>query len=506
MANSTCPVGSVTLQQTAGTPSGSTYPVGMHTVSYQATDNCSNSKACSFNVTVLDNPGSGVDCDNISITNGGGAITIGGLLAPINELRVYTNGYASIIFSCINNCDMPTQVLPNLANGNYHVIVKLYTANYQLICEKTQDIVVGGGPVSNLTITCPSNVTATAQAGQSGAVVNYNTPSANSDCQVGTVSVTKVAGPPSGSTFTVGTTTVTYRATDGCGNIKHCSFQVTVTGGQGTGDCSDVFLTVNDDSLIVNGLTAPINEIQVITGDWSTKVYSCFESCDSPSQIISMLTPGVYHVLVKFYSASYQPICETLQDIVIAPDASFLIVFDFNSAMQEDVSVGLYWLNNTQHLNDYFVVEKSVNGADFEPILQQNGTADIQQLRLYDDIDRNPVEGDNYYRIKLVFKDGSYSYSEVRKVSFNPGSNFILFPNPTGDRVNVYMKRFLGKEVDVVIFNSLGHEVYRQHLDEVKDKILPIELNRNQFKDGIYLVSVINGGRALSRRLVVTRF
>ena len=44
----------------------------------------------------------------------------------------------------------------------------------------------------------------------------------------GNVTVAQIAGPASASFFPVGTTNITYRATDDCGNTKDCSFTVRV--------------------------------------------------------------------------------------------------------------------------------------------------------------------------------------------------------------------------------------------------------------------------------------
>ena len=44
----------------------------------------------------------------------------------------------------------------------------------------------------------------------------------------GGVTVNRIAGPASGSSFPVGMTTITYEATDECGNTETCSFQVIV--------------------------------------------------------------------------------------------------------------------------------------------------------------------------------------------------------------------------------------------------------------------------------------
>lgn len=70
------------------------------------------------------------------------------------------------------------------------------------------------------TITCGADIT-TAAAGTSGATVTYPTPAA-------TNANTVTCSPASGSTFAVGTTTVTCTATNDCGTAT-CSFKVTVT-------------------------------------------------------------------------------------------------------------------------------------------------------------------------------------------------------------------------------------------------------------------------------------
>jgi len=41
--------------------------------------------------------------------------------------------------------------------------------------------------------------------------------------------ITQTTGPSSGSSFPVGSTTITYQATDDCDNLTTCSFTVTVT-------------------------------------------------------------------------------------------------------------------------------------------------------------------------------------------------------------------------------------------------------------------------------------
>ena len=77
---------------------------------------------------------------------------------------------------------------------------------------------------------CPANITQAADAdsvgGCAGAIVTFTDPTATDNCDP---SPSVVCSPVSGSFFPVGTTMVTCTATDACGNVSMCMFDVTVT-------------------------------------------------------------------------------------------------------------------------------------------------------------------------------------------------------------------------------------------------------------------------------------
>ena len=85
-----------------------------------------------------------------------------------------------------------------------------------------------GGDTLPPQISCPSNVTAVSAITcppAISAVVNFPTPTATDNCPA---DVAVVCNPPSGSTFPVGTSTVTCTATDAAGQTTTCTFTVTL--------------------------------------------------------------------------------------------------------------------------------------------------------------------------------------------------------------------------------------------------------------------------------------
>ena len=82
---------------------------------------------------------------------------------------------------------------------------------------------------TSITINCPINISITISGNKTSAVVNYNAPTASSTCTIGTVKVMPAAtNPASGSAFPIGTKTLSFTATDGCGNTSTCTFNVIV--------------------------------------------------------------------------------------------------------------------------------------------------------------------------------------------------------------------------------------------------------------------------------------
>ncbi len=116
-----------------------------------------------------------------------------------------------------------TFTLDRFTGGFLKVTATDPRGNTSEMSNECKGITVSGGG-GNCTITCPPNITVAATSA-SGAVVNFQVPSLSGTCTNVTVETSR----QSGSTFSIGTTTVTATARDGSGVRGTCSFTVTVT-------------------------------------------------------------------------------------------------------------------------------------------------------------------------------------------------------------------------------------------------------------------------------------
>jgi hypothetical protein len=211
--NDNCPV---TVTRTAGLASGSTFPVGTTTVTHTGTDQGGRVATCSFTVTVVDNQAPAISCPaNISVNT-----TLNTCGAAVS----YTTPTGT------DNCPGATTTqIGGLASGSTFGLgtttntFRVTAANgATATCSFTVTVTDNQAP----TISCPSDITVFAASGTCAANVTYTAPTAGDNCPG--VGITRIAGPASGSSFPVGTTTITHRATAANGQTADCSFTVTV--------------------------------------------------------------------------------------------------------------------------------------------------------------------------------------------------------------------------------------------------------------------------------------
>jgi hypothetical protein len=181
------------------------------------------------------------------------------------------------------------------------------------------------------------------------------------------------------------------------------------------------------------------------------------------------------------------------------------------TATPDDDMVLLEWITAAEINNDFFTIERSLNGRNFEIVAviasQAEGGFSNQKL-WYSAWDTNPESGMNYYRLKQTDFDGSFEYSDVIGVYFEVQSNvlFNLFPNPnSGNGFNIILNGLRPFEnLTLQIVDMFGKTVYAtsERADDIggmQAYIIPA----GRLKSGIYLVTITGHSGRFTLRMVV---
>jgi hypothetical protein len=131
-------------------------------------------------------------------------------------------------------------------------------------------------------------------------------------------------------------------------------------------------------------------------------------------------------------------------------------LISFN-ASKDGNSVKLEWTTASEINNDYFTVERSVDGMHFENLTVVDGAGNSTSNRDYKAHDYEPLAGMNYYRLRQTDFDGRVSYSEIRQVNFSKQSAVNVYPNPvSGPAINIGTDEDSGTILSVNLFDLAG--------------------------------------------------
>ncbi len=96
--------------------------------------------------------------------------------------------------------------------------------------------------------------------------------------------------------------------------------------------------------------------------------------------------------------------------------------------------VKLKWITENEVSFSHYEIEKSADGQRFDRMTiikskQFNGKNE------YEAADTNPKDGANYYRLKMVDKDGTATYSKIVRIDFKGTGLINVWPNPATDYI-----------------------------------------------------------------------
>ena len=168
---------------------------------------------------------------------------------------------------------------------------------------------------------------------------------------------------------------------------------------------------------------------------------------------------------------------------------------NFKAALRHR-EVDLTWNTITEENNDYFSVERSMDGIEWYQIGRIKGAGQSNFLLSYQMTDEFPLNGLNYYRLGQVDFDGNITYSNIEVVeNLNDEDGLNIYPNPTANILNISFNNTenvnsvnlfdaLGEKVACIISNSKTIDI--QHLPA-----------------GFYWLKLeMSSGRVLSRKII----
>ncbi len=277
-----------------------------------------------------------------------------------------------------------------------------------------------------------------------------------------------------------------------------------------SGNSISSYTSVNNTPLMFNGIPSPATTT-TDTVYLYTAFYSVTKSFNLTFKGVSSFTNNIFLYLYDKYTSSILLLNDTAQyafstsatDSASYSSNRFSIIFangtslpvsltSFTAAKTNDEKVNLKWTTSSEINSHYFIVEKSSNGLDFSELDNIKSAGNSSKVNQYTTTDNKPFNGVNYYRLKQVDMDGSYTYSNVVAINFayQVHSSISIFPIPAKEELTISFKDNNQSFASIEIIDILGKKMFHEGL-KFESQNSSYTVNISSLTDGIYFFSIL---------------
>ncbi|HSD64100.1 MAG TPA: choice-of-anchor B family protein, partial [Ignavibacteriaceae bacterium] len=203
------------------------------------------------------------------------------------------------------------------------------------------------------------------------------------------------------------------------------------------------------DGFVALDVSDPTNPVYVgrydtypgITGTYQG-AWGCYPFFPSGTVIISDISTGLYCL-------------DFLLDNVPVELSSFSYKID-------GPYVELNWQTATETNNKGFEIQRTSDKVNWTNLIFINGQGTTTELHSYKYIDKSPLQGNSYYRLKQIDLDGSQKLYDPIEVALNSPLEFSLeqnYPNPFNPSTKIRYNLDKNSNVNLSVYNALGEKV-----------------------------------------------
>jgi hypothetical protein len=238
------------------------------------------------------------------------------------------------------------------------------------------------------------------------------------------------------------------------------------------------------------------------TGSWSLATYVFTATSTSVTMTMTNLLSTGSTNGNDFYLDNFQLIqqntCPLTQTINVTLNCTLpveLIGFD---AVKQGEGALVTWETANEQNSSYFVVEKSTDGVNFEPIGKLTAAGNSITTHSYSFIDPSIASGITYYRLAQYDINGEVHYSVIKTVSKEGISTIQVVPNPNNGTFAIIFDNAGEVESQISVFNALGQIVYEDSESTTNYKNIDI----SQLASGIYYLHVNTQAQNVVKKII----
>ena len=173
-------------------------------------------------------------------------------------------------------------------------------------------------------------------------------------------------------------------------------------------------------------------------------------------------------------------------------------LLSFKAAKVEN-QVNLTWSYTNPLEVKNFELEHSTNGKEFITLTSINFINNNSNIYNEAYTDGFPTAGVNYYRLKTIDKNGTYSYSEIVRVLNSTKLTVSVSPNPVKDVLHISHNLNINNLSTLSVYSLEGKKLL---MNNITVQTSDISMNIENLKSGTYILVIDNKVESTSAKFI----
>ncbi|MGQ0826762.1 MAG: T9SS type A sorting domain-containing protein [Bacteroidota bacterium] len=167
-----------------------------------------------------------------------------------------------------------------------------------------------------------------------------------------------------------------------------------------------------------------------------------------------------------------------------------------------DNTVSLTWSTATETNNDFFTIEKTTDGINYQTVAIVDGAGTSTQILSYSITDEEPLDKISYYRLKQTDFDENFSYSPIQAINCSSDSDCIDDIKITSDNntLIINVSAMCSEMINLTIHNALGQliSIDKKNIEAGDNQLI---LNTD-FANGLYILKISTENQTFQEKFV----
>jgi Secretion system C-terminal sorting domain len=220
-------------------------------------------------------------------------------------------------------------------------------------------------------------------------------------------------------------------------------------------------------------------------------------------------TAGTFKVLIKSTSLSGVTLCSNVSGTGTVTVSSIALPLNLVRFKGRKLPGGnlLEWVTANEANTSRFEIERSGDGSTYISLNSVAASGNSSTNKSYSFTDQSPLAQVNYYRLKMIDQDGSFTYSHVVVINTTGTAVDIInkiAPNPFSSSISIDVNLSRQQNLAIQLVDLAGRVVATRTFPAIAgdNNILFDELDK--LSPGIYFIRIITSEGILQQKLLKT--